>query len=414
MRKLFSLRWIATLILVAGLPATADLQDDLASLQEAWLQRKAAITTENEAYKREIVDKFTTALDRIEAEVQATGDLDGVVKIREVKEAIAESKQIPAQNPAYPENLNSMIGMAAELFAAQDVKRVQSENQLNAAYVKQLDSFIIEFTKIGELEIAMELKAERDDLVNAGAELVPGTPVAAPKTSNEWTIKLEPAYVTTVPDLPARKSPVKMDLERYGETAYTPRGIQLFRGAATITKGAGVFAEQVAKSGAFTIEVGFRPNRGRQGREERPIHPMWLGEQGEKFRTSLSIQQIDRDVFMTIFHGSGETRVLIGSNFSPDRYSHLVISARNGFIQVFRDGKLDKTHRVNFPLPKSWGKDDFLAIGAVRPKKHGKPWVGTIHSLYMKPSPSTEKDAQDSYERFKEMIKNLPKDEVAE
>lgn len=147
-----------------------DVETQYLRLQEGYTQRVQDIVQRFETQQSELLNKFILALVRREQAYRDEGDLDGLMYSRELREKLLEEIRFPEMDPYAPKEVLDMIE-TLHRHREELIQTFQPElDQLNRILFNALEPYQKEFTRQGNLDLAIEIRTLREHLEQALGE----------------------------------------------------------------------------------------------------------------------------------------------------------------------------------------------------------------------------------------------------
>lgn len=128
---------------------------------------------------------YLADLDALAAKLQAEGDLDGVVKVREEKANFEKTGELDTdEDYPFPEAREKYAMAAGKIVE----EKAEKTDELNEIYLRELVRLQEELTKAGKIDEALKAKAIA---VSLSSESVPATTAPATPSSTPWTVPAE-------------------------------------------------------------------------------------------------------------------------------------------------------------------------------------------------------------------------------
>jgi hypothetical protein len=204
---------------VAGQTAPGTTADsarlpEIEVLRAPYLKNLTAIRTARDTRTAPITRSYLAALDRLEKEISARGDLDGALAVKAERERAAGKEELTAEErKKMSPSLSALRERYDKDLAPIETPALQQEQQLTRQYLVALDALQRRLTTVNQIEKAAHVRAERE---SAAASLPDKATVGREaKTAAASTVraegKLDPALADKVAAAIGTKSYVRTE-----------------------------------------------------------------------------------------------------------------------------------------------------------------------------------------------------------
>ncbi len=414
------MRLLALLLL---LPATfhlsaQDLAADYARVQEAYTQRLGDIEARLLTTERDLLNRYILSLVRAEQAFRDAGNLDGLVLCRELRERLLTDPRYPEIEDRHPAELRDMTQILLQQRGEARAASQRELDDLNRAFLGALERYQREFTRLGEIETAIEIRSMRAFL-QAGLPDLPAAPLAAappPSDPNVFPFSLEASAYGESPALLPRSSqaPVTPRFAPPTGGAIQPRGF-VFRGGQLRfpAEASHPIVSQVLQNQMLNIEFAIFVSHNYQGDARAPAPLFVLGE--DLASCNLAITQESNNYFLLLRTTSapeqgGLHRIPLGT-IQGGRFHHMQITYRSGELTVYRNGVESRKLRGEINgLLSNWKPAPLLFGGLPNPEptpENPAPafvWTGTLVQFYLRASLDTPRAVTNNFNRFSSLI----------
>ena len=183
LRTLFTTFWSVLLMIGSGVPLFAQEVDDI-----AYRTTLEFIRSSSNKERAELFQRYGQAVERLRTKLQQQGDLENALKAREEFERTKSMEVVDVSFPGI-EPLREVL--ERELAKIED-SEVQKLNEVHRKYLDQLQAAILELTKAGELDKAVELDAKKKEIIALIATPAPATKTDIVPPTNGGGTKLPP------------------------------------------------------------------------------------------------------------------------------------------------------------------------------------------------------------------------------
>lgn len=221
MLTLPKLHFVLCLALFASTAAASAQQDaekekSQPELRDAYTATVARIQAKSAEDRKELGANYVNALKKLEASLQREGNLDGVLAVKGEREEFEKSTALGDNE------LPILVAARARYQAALAPIRTRENNELaraGDAYIRQLNAMQVSLTKAGNLDAAIAVKKEIED-VQAGKPAVdaPAAPAPTPERSGVFTLTSSSPVLDKILKSPAKFEAEEMKRHRLEET----------------------------------------------------------------------------------------------------------------------------------------------------------------------------------------------------
>ena len=417
MKIRFALLAVQLLWLPFAAGTLSALQSDYSRMQTIYTERVEEIQRDLRVEESEILNRFIVSLVRLEQEFRETGDLDGVVLIRRMREGLLETPEFPAPRETHPETLRDRI---EDLQAQRSELREKSQKKLddlNRMFVDRLEPIMRDLTRAGDFETAREILELRRKLREAlGEEDEDGTrdtrELGAPSDPNVYPVSIEPRTLGTVTGVNARKAQLPYEFQLEGAVEVREKDFLLQAGRLTVpAEATAAIIHQAKQNQMFTLEFGFHTSNARQGRPELglPSGLLLFGENRENANVIVTHEGQDLYLYLRTTRPPDNRkhhRIRLG-RVDGGRMEHWMVTYRSGEVTVYKDG--NETNKIRGDITGLLNNWEVYPIhlGQIdteHPSYRQFHWRGRLVMAYMKASHDSPRAVTVSYDRFADFV----------
>lgn len=412
---MYRLLLIPSLFFIAGLGFARDpaaLRQSYLKMQESYTQNADQLEAEYTEIQRQEVNRFIIALVRTEQTFRDEGDLNGVLRTRQLQEEMLETQQLPGAQGDFPEKIQNLL---QDVRLSLEASRQEIQNRLddlNRSFAARIEPVMRDLTRAGDFEIAREMLDIRNQVfasLDVQQRLRPThrtvDQLRAPNDPNIFPISLEPPNLRNHSTLIARPTQIQFQPRTEGRVETTDRGFAFQGGQLTIPAHATeALLHQIQQTQSFTLEIGFQaslPNL------QAPI--LSFGETSETSNLAILQENQNLTLLLRTTNQQGKSvlnRVDLGP-VNAGRMQHLVITYRPGDLAIYRNGANVRRNRNDASGELRIWEMQPVRLGHLPASNLGNSnpgWSGTIVNLYIHATPGSSRMITTSFERFVSFI----------
>lgn len=155
---------LSRLLLVLVIPATI-FAENLSTFQQAYQKALTALHAQKQTKLDQLGTGYSAALERQMATTQRAGDLEATLEVKKEITRFAEEKSALPEDQLSPRSgLRSLQSRLLTAQAGIDAEFNQKGNELLVRYVAKLDGLITQLTIEGNIDQAIAVRNEREQL----------------------------------------------------------------------------------------------------------------------------------------------------------------------------------------------------------------------------------------------------------
>lgn len=406
--------------LVSAVPADSveGLRRTYLAMRNQYQEEVEEVQRDVAARERDILNRFIVSLVRMERSYQEEGDLDAMLVVRNLREALIDAPVFPEPEPAFPPLLTEAISQIAAEREAVKTEGGEALREVNRRFARRLEPVMRDLTRAGDFETARSiLQVRRTIFGEIGEEQEPAQTVqprnlGAATDPNVFPFSFEPASVGRVAGLIPRRTQIPFQPVITGTVREQPKSFQFRDGKIRVPETAmDALVFQARQNQMLTIEIGYQTHRGHQGTHEGygPAPLFYFGSSLEDANVALTHEGLSLILYLRTDRPPSQGthhRVNLG-RIATGRMAHLMVTYRSGELTVYHDGTetLKLRGEVTGGL-ENWERAP-LHMGGARqggPRIEDVFWNGDIVWLYLRAGHESGRGAGAAYSRYSDFF----------